>query len=154
MIPTSIIALFCDDIREEKSGALTLVGVMGDNVKLPPLPASGSNVRAMIPRLAVYIRLNFDVEAFLATPITFKIILPDGTEVSAGGVSEQTIAEARTTGQRGNQLAGIVSRLVFGGFVLTQFGRITVEVDMGGNKYLAGILNFVPDETAHEPASS
>jgi hypothetical protein len=108
----------------------------------------------MIPRLAVYIRLNFDVEAFLATPITFKIILPDGTEVSAGGVSEQTIAEARTTGQRGNQLAGIVSRLVFGGFVLTQFGRITVEVDMGGNKYLAGILNFVPDETAHEPASS
>jgi hypothetical protein len=150
MNPTSVMALFCDDIREEKSGALTLIGVLGDNVTLPPLPPDGGNIVGIIPRIAIYLRINFDVNAEIG-PITFKITMPDGAEIDAGGISEATIAEAKDTGKSGSPIGGIISRLVFGNVPLRKAGRMTVEATVGDTKYLAGALNFMPEVS---PANS
>ena len=149
MFPTSVIALFCEDIREEKSGALTLVGVLGDNVNVPPQPECLNTV-AMLPRLCVYLRVNFDVSAELG-PVTFRIIMPDGTEVPAGGVDQATLAQARETREKGNPMGGVISRFQFGGLVMKKLGRMTVEATIGDQKYLAGFLNFTSEGAATNP---
>jgi hypothetical protein len=48
-------AVFCEDIREEKSGGNTIVGVMRDNLSVPPLPQS-------IPKLGIFARIYFPLE--------------------------------------------------------------------------------------------
>jgi hypothetical protein len=150
MNPTSVIALFCDDIREEKSGALTLVGVLGDNVRLPPLPDAPDKLVGMIPRLCVYTRISFDVSAELG-PITIKLTMPDGTEVDGGGIDEQTITNAKNTREQGNPIAGVISRIQFGGIVMKKMGRLTVNVTIGAVTYIAGVLNFVPEMAESNP---
>jgi hypothetical protein len=147
MYQTSVIALFCDDIREEKSGALTLIGVMGDNANLP-LPEESSKLVGVIPRLGIYIRINFDVAAELG-PITIKVTMPDGTEIDASRIDEETIAAAKSTREKGNQIAGVVTRLQFGGLMMKTLGRMTVNVSIGEQTYLAGFLNFVSEKATN-----
>ncbi len=142
MLPTSVIALFCDDIREEKSGAVTLVGVMGDNVSVPPAPEEKMGLIGVVPKLCVYVRIAFDVNAELG-PIKQKIILPDGSEFDGGGIDEATVEQARGTREKGNPMAGLVSRFSMGGFPVHQLGRMTVEIEVGEQKFVAGFLNFI-----------
>ncbi len=146
MLPTSAVALFCDDIREEKSGAVILIGIMGDNVSIPRPPDEADGMVGVIPRLCIYIRVNFDVSADVA-PISFKVTMPDGSELDAGKIDERTIATAKSTRDKGNPMGGVVSRLKLGGLMMNKLGRMTVEANVGGQVYLAGFLNFISEET-------
>ena len=45
MQPITVMALFCEDIREEKDDVVSLIGVIPDNVKEnPPSPAGSQPV--------------------------------------------------------------------------------------------------------------
>lgn len=149
MFPTSVVAIFCDDIREEKSGQITLVGVLGDNINVgfPPDRGDGSadsKFVRVIPRLGIYIRINFDASAELG-PTSLKITMPDGEVIHEAMVEESVVATARSTREKGNALAGIIQRIQFGGVPLRQLGRLTVEVTIGQQAYLAGYLNFLAE---------
>jgi hypothetical protein len=151
MYPTSAIALFCEDIREEKSGALTLIAIMPDNVSVPPPQqpsGEGEKRTRLIPRLGVYVRINFDVSADLG-PITVKVTMPDGEVVHEETISDETVISAKETREKGNSIGGMIQRLQFGGLPLNQLGRITVEVSTGAQTYLAGSLNFLPESAAN-----
>jgi hypothetical protein len=147
MNPTSVIALFCDDIRVEQSGALSLVGVYSDNVKVPDPPpaADGRKLPLVIPRLGVYVRVNFDVRSEIG-PINVKVTMPDGEVIHDEMIEEKTIAEGRATKKKGNPVAGLIQRLQFGNLPVT-LGRIVCEVTIGTQTYLAGFLNFTANET-------
>ena len=142
MIPTSIIALFCDDIREEKNGALTLVGVLGDNANVTKPPTD--EMVGFIPKLCIYLRLSFDVSAELGL-VSFTVKMPDGTEIGAGGIDSETLAKARETRNKGNPIGGVVSRLQFVGLTMKTQGRMTVEATIGDQTYVAGFLNFISE---------
>ena len=146
MFPTSAIALFCDDIREEKSGQVTLVGVMSDNIQVhsPPEPVAteGKNFVRVIPRLGIFIRISFDVRAEVS-PVIISVTMPDGEEVHRAEIEEHVIDGARATREKGNPIAGLVQRLQVGGLPIKKLGRMTVTVTVRDQTYLAGFLNFI-----------
>jgi hypothetical protein len=61
---------------------------------------------------------------------------------------KETIAAARSTSEKGNQLAGVVTRFQFGGLMMKTLGRMTVDVVIGEQKYPAGFLNFISENAA------
>jgi hypothetical protein len=151
--PTSVIAIFCEDIREDKSGQLSLIGILGDNVGVPPLPEDAKNFAGTIPKLFVYIRISFDVSEELG-PISIRMILPNGSSVPAGNVEQKTVEQARATREKGNPVAGIVLRIQFGGPIITSLpSRMIVEVTIGSQTYIAGALRFEIAEQLATPSS-
>jgi len=149
MYPTSVIALFCDDVREEKSGAFTLVGILPDNANIPPLPADiPEDATGMMPRLCIYLRAHFDPKNELGHFST-KIVFPDGTEREVSAVDDETVAKARKeTLEKGNLIAAVFSRIEMSPFPVMP-GRMRVEMTIGSETYVCGSLNF-----AQEPVSA
>jgi hypothetical protein len=149
MNPPSAVAIFCEDIRDEKAGGLSLIGVVGDNVGVPAL-AEGvpQEYQAILPKLCMYLRVNFDAENDPGE-ITVIIILPDGTVASQNVIAKEIIDQARATRLRGNPVAGLVTRLVMGNIAIPKtFGRITATVTIGSQVYVAGTVNFIPADSA------
>jgi len=141
MSPISVVALFCEDIRDEVGGTISLIGIFSDNAELPPL-VEGTAV--MISKLSVYIRINFDADRDLPAPIKYHVIMPDGVRIPAGEINKETIDSARSTKRLGNPIAGLFGRFQMNSLVFAKPGRIVVEVDIDSETYLAGALNFVP----------
>jgi hypothetical protein len=149
--PTSVVALFCEDIREEKSGAYSLMGVMGDNVGMLPPPADHESAVPIIPRIFIYVRISFDVAAEIPAPIRIDLRMPDGSLKHAADIEEPIIAAARDTKEKGNPVAGIFCRIQMGGPMPGLPGHIVVEATIGSQVYVAGSVNF---ELVEDPATS
>lgn len=132
-------ALFCEDIREELSGALTLVGVFPDNLALPSTPI-------MMAKFAVFVRLALNVQdAPEARNLIVKLQDPSGNAVIAheitADVVKQTIVDATAQGSR---IATFFTRLTSAPFPVPEFGRFEAVVESGENTFLAGAIRFVP----------
>jgi hypothetical protein len=140
--PTSVMALFCDDIREDKSGTLSLMGIFADNASVPALPDVATGTVGLIPRLCVYIRVNFDVSVELGD-VSMKLIGPDGAQIFAQTIDDATIAQARATRERGNPIAALISHIQLINAPLPKLGRFIAEVTVGRQTYLAGALNYL-----------
>ncbi len=141
-------ALFCEDIREEKGGIFTLVGLMPDNVNVTALAAGGHQAGAagetarLVGKLCVYIRINFDPD-YKVDEIKLNLIVNDSEEVDLGTISIETIrSAAQKAKERGNALAGVISRAVFAGFNFDKAGPLKVNAVVNGETYLAGALNI------------
>lgn len=152
MYPTTVMALFCEDIREEKGDVVTLVGILPDNVAVED-PSPGSEGRKSLSKLCIYIRISFDPETEIGTPLLW-LIMPDGTRIQMGQIEsalgEKSRSESRT---RGNILAGVIARITAGGFQ-PQHGSHKVEVEILGKTYLAAAITFNrPGAIASEPLS-
>lgn len=146
MIKTSVIALFCEDIRVEQSNILTLIGLFPDNVALgkPEMEDASDNLK-FLAKIHIYIRMNFDPkEKFESGEI--HIINPDNTRQSLGEIDTDTIKKAKDQAlMKGNKLAGLISRAVLAGFNRPPQGRFSVEVTLGKKKYLCGSINFMAE---------
>ncbi|MCW5729514.1 MAG: hypothetical protein KIT20_02055 [Alphaproteobacteria bacterium] len=143
MLPLSVMALFCEDIREEKNDQVTLVGLFPDTVQVDMLPngiAEGQAVRFMA-KLCVYVRINFDPGTDIGEPQVW-LSLPDGGRLSLGTIGADVVAKSRSESEaKDTLLAGVISRVVLGGFRPPQ-GTIRVEVDVKGTTHLAGAMKF------------
>lgn len=142
----SVMALFCEDIRDEKSGQVSLVGIMSDNANVPH-PPKGTPTIGMIPKLAIYLRASFDVNAEI-DEIKFVMELPDGEKVAVGSANAATIAEAKGTKAKGNPMGTIISTVKIQPLPLAKLGRITVRAYIGKQEYLAGFLNVISEGAA------
>ncbi len=130
----SALALFCEDIRQEKGGIVSLVGVLLDNINVEGVPG-------FAPKLAIYIRANFDPTQDLA-PIWYELILPDGSVPVSDHVKREVLEKAQTESLRdGNPIASLVSRAIMSPFAIQQAGRMRVVVHFGDKEILAGSLN-------------
>jgi hypothetical protein len=131
----TILGLFCEDIREEQSGIETLVGILPDNISVPSVPG-------MMPKLCVYVRINFP-PSFPMQPGSMVLRFPDGVEAAVGEFTEELIATAReNTIAEGGPLAGIKSRATLGGLTFKEAGRIHLVAKLGDKEYLCGSLNI------------
>jgi hypothetical protein len=140
--PVHIVALFCADIREEKSGSLTLVGIFGDNVSIPRPPKDHPDATGIVPKLAVYVRIGFDVTA-VPKEIALQVIMPNGEELPRQVIEEKTIVEAGNTKDKGNPLGSVIARLEFVPFPISKLGLMIVNAIVDGETFLAGTLNFM-----------
>ena len=130
MPPQHLQTLFCDDIRHETSGKLTLVGVYSDALIVPELPAT-------LPRLCLVARLI----APLAQPprsVTLRVFKDDQLvqEVAARkeDLADMLRAAAHYPAQTRSERVQIVQFLVeFSPFQLDRPGllRVHAETDLG-----------------------
>lgn len=142
MQPRSIVGLFCEDIRAERSGAFTVVGIMPDNANIPDAPSA--DVQGMIPKLCVYVRANFDI-ADKVKKISMTMRLPDRQEIALGGAGEKLLTSAFDIAkERNSPLVTIVMRAELQAFPVVSLGRLLVEVDVDGDRSIVAQLNLAP----------
>jgi len=133
-VPISVMALFCEDIREEVAGTFTIVGTMPDNLNLLSLPG-------VLPKLCVYIRVQYQPDADLRG-LTARLIPIEGDPISLGGMEESVVKAALEAAKENGRMSGLIMRAYIGGFAVNKPGLLQVEVDVGGETYLAGMLNI------------
>jgi hypothetical protein len=132
----SAIALFCEDIREEKSGQDTIVGILPDNINVRRLPA-------VLPKLAIYLRFHLNAAS------EFKIIrtrlrVPGADELPLAILDHGLLTEVRTNAlSSGMPIAGLISRTMFAPFPVSVAGKFEVIADVEGTDHICGALNVV-----------
>lgn len=147
MAPTAL-ALFCEDIRQEKGDIHSLVGILPDNITVEAVPS-------MAPKIGIYLRTNFDPTQAIV-PISYKLVLPDGTIVVSDVVKAATLEKAKADANSDqNPVASLVSRVIMSPFPL-QAGRMQVIVQVGDVELFAGSLNVkvAPTVSSETPQPS
>jgi hypothetical protein len=130
----SVVAIFCSDIRQEKGGTETIVGVFPDNVNLPRIPGA-------FAQMHVYVRLHI-LPTFYPKSITTRLVSPDGAELSHNEMDSAIVESAR-----GKALAndapylGLIARIAIAPMRISQEGRIRAIVAIDGEDHVAGALN-------------
>lgn len=139
---TRAIAIFCDDIREEKSGQDTLIGIFPDNMSAPSFPGA-------IPKLGIYLRIQFDADD-PPKAIAARLNTPWGEVFKLGEGNEELISRAVGEAIDHNiPIAGIIMKMVFAPFRLPSAGAAKVTVTIDGEDKVCGIMNIL-----HAPTTS
>lgn len=133
--PVVAVALFCDSVRRENGGSDTLVGVMPDNISIQQIPA-------MLPRLSLYVRIQFDPQAELS-PVSLEISAPDGKSIVLGTLDREIFDAARRNAiEGGKPYAGVIARTEMSPFQVLTPGRVDAIVKTAAGDLLAGHLTF------------
>jgi hypothetical protein len=140
----NVMALFCEDIREEKKDIFTLIGIMPDTINIgdpvgAPAPPEATRI---LTRLCAYIRINFDPDFDLGNP-DIKLVLPNDEIIPLGTIESDVVHKAQSEAKaKGNRLAGVISRVALSGFRPPTDGVVSIEVDVKGEIYVAAALTF------------
>jgi hypothetical protein len=142
-----VVGLFCEDIREEKSGQFTLVGILPDNVNVPAPPdPQNKDSKAVIPRLGLYIRVHLGFKDDPG-PMTLKLILPDLSEIELGTINTELIENSKTQALANDlPFAGILQHALLQGFTIPGAGKVVAVLDSKGERHTCAVLNFIIEE--------
>ncbi|SRR6266545_1445693 len=133
---TRAVGVFCDDIREEKSGQDTIIGILPDNMKLSQIPG-------VLPKLGIYIRIHIDPKN-PPKEIRARLSTPWGQDFDVGHVDHATIATAlKQAAVRDLPLAGIVLKAILAPFAFNSGGLATVSVIFDGKESVCAMLNLI-----------
>ncbi len=131
----SIVALFCTDIREEKGGTRTIVGLFPDNVNVLQMPGA-------LPQMCIYVRMHVRPD-FEPRHIVTRVVMPDGTELDRNEMQPDLIEIARRNANNsGTPYAGLVATFVVAPMPVNAPGRMQVLVTVDDKEYVAGAINF------------
>jgi hypothetical protein len=135
MMVLAAIALFCDDIREEKAGTVSVIGIYPDNINVPKVPLA-------LPKCGIYTRISFPVEEEPPKTIALSLAYADGTEVSLTMLDTELIQKARSESQaKGAPKAGLISTSLLAPFAIKKEGRINVIARIDDEDVVCGTLN-------------
>jgi hypothetical protein len=145
MIPAAV-CIFCEDVREEKSGQDTIIGILPDNLVAtrPPSGVTSPNIR-LLPRLGIYMRIHLDADQDAPKEVSAKVINIDG-QIVAHSTWETATVEKSFSDSRANKIpvVGLIFKLVVAPFPLTpEGGRITAVAIVDGVERIAGALNVI-----------
>lgn len=134
--PVIALGIFCEDIREEAAGTITLVGVLSDNIGVPSVPG-------VMPQIAVYVRTVFDIDT---RPEEYSVRLevpwheqPLFTQLT----SEAEIANALDAARNeGAPSYGLLTYAKLNPFPIQAAGRALVIIRIDGIDIIAGHLNI------------
>lgn len=128
------VGLFCEDIREEKSGQFTLVGLLPDSINVPSVPG-------MLPKLCLYVRVHINPPEADPGPISARILMPDGSELVRNDVKPDSVNNARERAvAKGTPVVGIILRFTAMPLPVATEGRILAEVTIGQRTSICGSL--------------
>jgi hypothetical protein len=146
MIPFSAVCVFCEDIREEKSGQDTIVGTLPDNLIAARSPCVVSpNARPVLPRLGIYLRIHLDAQQDAPKEISAKLINAEG-QVIADSAWERSVVDRTFADAKANHmpLVGLIFKVVIAPFPITpEGGKITAMSIVDGVERVAGALNII-----------
>ncbi len=149
--PPQAIGLFCEDIRAEKSGQETVVGIFLDELNVvlaEDLPDGGT---PLMPKFGLYVRILLDVEA-PPPRVGVRLVGPDGKLLSQLEVDEEVILNGQRKAQdREAPIAGIVVRLLAHGTSITSNGRFTAYASFDDEERIVASLLLRGAEAASRP---
>lgn len=143
-----IVGFFCEDIREEKNGQLTIVGTLPDNVQVPPPPSSqeprdGRQFAAIMPKLGIYIRVRVPLD-IPPIPMKVSLSLPNGSSIVLGNVDSEIISKSKREAQeKGLSFGGLIFHAVMQGFQFGSAGLVSAVVEWGDNREICAQLNLI-----------
>ena len=139
----SAIGLFCEDIREEKSGSLSLIGVLGDTLAVPDFPGA-------MPKIGTYVRINLSTEIII-NEFNINLKIDENNIVNITKISKDLINKSiYDTKALGNNISGIYSHTIFSPFPVNKPGRIILMLNWDGGEIILGSLNFIKAENAED----
>jgi hypothetical protein len=146
MIPVSVIGLFCEDIREEKSGQSTLIGILPDNLAIAQIPL-------VLPKLGIYLRVHFDAKIDIG-PVKVRIAVPNGPTLEIGTIAQELVSQTRIDAQAKRlPYAGAILQGVMGSFFVPTAGAVQAFANIEGEDHLAAVINVVVGEAPPRPAT-
>lgn len=139
--------LFCEDIREESGGTASLIGVMPDVMNLPNFPIG-------FQKFAIYLRLSVQTNAKAET-ITINFRSPGIDQPQLLQTIEREVIEQaqKDAVERKMPYAGVTGAMLFQGFVVREPGTILVELQVGDEAEVIGVLNIRQAPSSGEPPS-
>jgi hypothetical protein len=146
-----VIGLFCEDIREEKNGQVSLVGIMPDNANIPSPPTSppkneNTILQGMLPKLALYVRVHLALEDDPG-PMQISLIFPNGEAAVLTTISEDIIETSKKEAKAKDlPIAGIFSHMVFIGFRVPGSGKLVAVLDSKYGRQTCAVLNLITPE--------
>jgi hypothetical protein len=145
MIPFSAVCVFCEDIREEKSGQDTIVGTLPDNLMAQTPAPPSPNLKAFLPRIGVYLRVHLDAEQDTPKEVSAKLLSTDG-QLLAQTTWDRSMVDKAFADSKTNHmpLVGLIFKVVIAPFPITVGGgKITTLVMVDGVEHIAGALNVI-----------
>ena len=142
--------IFCDDIREEKGGKNSYMGMYNGTLLVPELPT-------VIPRLALGVHYH-ERPGESDLPVKLKIILSwdEGNPLEIDLPTEHMRSQPVPpyVDQNDDPLVGFLANFQIANLNVPGEGRIRVRVFRGDNEYRLGSLYIVlqPDEQNRTPA--
>jgi hypothetical protein len=146
MSPAAV-CIFCEDIREEKSGQDSIIGTLPDNlvVAKPPSVTVTPNTKSLLPKIGVYLRLHLDAAQDIPKDVSAKLINTDG-QIVTQSTWAQPVVEQAFADSRANQmpLVSLIFKVVAAPFPIgLEGGKITVIAAVDGVERIAGTLNVI-----------
>lgn len=128
------IAIFCEDIREEKAGTHSIIGVYSDNVSVPKFPIS-------FPKLGIYVRLSFPAGE-PPQPISIQLVDVEGKVLELTTFKEEIIESAsKQSLEAGATIGGLVATAMLSPCHVKHAGRFKVLAKTGNREFTCGSLN-------------
>lgn len=131
MIQRTLQTIFCDDIRHETSGKLTLVGVYSDSLVVSTLPAT-------LPRLCLVARL---LSPMNEAPSAVKLRIFRGEELLQEVVANEIARPTRKPTDH-TQVQIVQFLLEFPSFEIATPCVLRVHAEVGGGKIYGAPLNI------------
>lgn len=130
----SAVTIFCEDLRDERSGTETMIGILPDNVNVPAFPFA-------FPKLAMYTRIiianDFEIE-----PIELLMSI-NGNEVALGVVDRELITKAiDDSKEAGAPITGLISRAIAVPFPIPEASRILIFAKTSRHSVTTGTLRL------------
>lgn len=128
------VSLFCDDIREEASGAVSLVGVTSDNLIVPSFPG-------FLPRLCVYTRVIIPLE-FPLVSVELELNRSDKGVIFHYAFEGETISRAIVEAEVSKfPTVGLIGSMKAANFQVEDAIQITAAAVINGEKIISGFLS-------------
>jgi hypothetical protein len=130
----SAVALFCSDVRQERAGTETLVGVLPDNITLPKYPCA-------FPQMTVYVRMHLNT-SYRPSQILTRLVMPDGSELDRSEIEQALLEQSREKAlASGTPYMGLITRFGLAPLQVNEPGRLKAIVTVDGVDIVAGSLN-------------
>lgn len=144
MQPSSVVGLFCEDIREEKSGQDTLIGILPDNMQLSPHPSAPHQEGIpLFPKLGLYVRIHLDID-HKPSECTLRVRNTDGSLMAVGSWDQHVIDRAFNDAKQ-NQMpyVGLIQKMIMSPLPIPSSGKIVATVLLENREYIAATLNVI-----------
>lgn len=149
-------AIFCDDIRFEQQGTVSLIGCYGGDL----IVSGGFPVQ--LPKLCIFIQLKMPPDTHTGTPILVKVFLPgakDGAPSFEHLMPPIPSAVLDAIGKPSDdqdiqRMIGLSFPLIYSPFVIQEQGNIKVRLLLGDKIIKIGVLKVMDASTQNAPIPS
>ena len=147
---TSVVGVFCEDIREEKGGLVSLIGIYPDNLTIDNFIPN----QTALNRLMLYIRVHLDSKK-QPKNVALKIIHPDKAILDVGPADPAIIDVGYEATKRIDApFTSIILRLSLAPLTIRSLGWLQAEVTIDDVAYVAGAIRLTTNEPAKAPIES